>query len=159
MLTNYFTHQGSNQLTCTKNISPRKRFLCHLEASILEEFSLKHSQIFIEAWVRLDDRQIYYWCRWFQRLHNFNKLCRERFEILGQVIDKYIDLINTKSSKVLKKFFVALFAFWGDLHLLDGLKCLIGEQRTSDGGLFVHQEDLHGIVSVHITLKECFEDA
>ncbi len=33
------------------------------------------------------------------------------------------------------------------------------EQGASHGGLFVHQEDLHGIMSVHIALQECFEDA
>jgi hypothetical protein len=60
MLTNYFTHQCSNQLTCTKNISPRERFLGHLEASKLLEFSLEHYQILIEAWVRYNDRYLYY---------------------------------------------------------------------------------------------------
>ena len=34
------------------------------------------------------------------------------------------------------------------------------KQGASHGGLLVHQEDLHGIVSVQITLfQECFEDA
>ena len=33
------------------------------------------------------------------------------------------------------------------------------EQRASQGGLFIHQEDLHGVMSVNITLQECFKDA
>jgi hypothetical protein len=48
---------------------------------------------------------------------------------------------------------MALLAFLGDtLYLLDGLKCLLHKQRASNWGLFIHQEYLHGVVSVHITL-------
>ena len=49
-----------------------------------------------------------------------------------------------------------LRALRGGLQLLDGLICLLHEQGASHGGLVVHQEDLHGEVSVHITLQEGF---
>jgi len=67
-------------------------------------------------------------------------------------------LINTESIKVLYKFLMALLAFLGYFYLFDFIKCLIHEHRASNGGVLVHQEDLHGIVSVNIILQECFED-
>jgi hypothetical protein len=52
-----------------------------------------------------------------------------------------------------------LKAFLGGIYILDGLICLIHEQGIHNGELFVHQVDLHRIVSAHITFQECFEDA
>jgi hypothetical protein len=49
-----------------------------------------------------------------------------------------------------------LLAFFGGIYLLDGLNGLIHEQGVHNGKIFMHQVDLHRIVSVLFTFQEYF---
>jgi hypothetical protein len=110
MLTYYFAQQCFNQWARTKNIPLIKLFLRHLKDFILAEISLKLNQIFID-----DDWGVRYgfnsWCEWFQRLHNFDKLCFVSFEFFVYLFDLKINLINTESSEVIYKFLMDFLAF------------------------------------------------